>query len=501
MSYLLKYYPINTNNTTLSRDYFSVPNKIYFIPTFVIDILNKYAIDNSDDISKSFIENYFSIVQALIQAQFGHQKRVSSIKLARIKNYKFILNLLTPELITSKINYSTESHRCFEYKLNLSDDNWSFAYIENAGGNQKFEPYIDNRLETNHPCNNSKYKDALINTEIDVYNAIISEIEEYNITEPDILSRSAKIKIAITKILAFSNRRFIKKGKNVDRVYNSFTILSKVARKHIRLNGLSFTEIDIPNCQPLLLLILLNKYNIIPDTNYEKDVLDRCLYERIMEHAKHLGYKKELIKSKNKPVETFSFEDRKQVKILSYRSIYFKLKKVNKSKTAFIFKQLYPKVYDALDTHPQLKDGKKLAFHLQNLEAEIILNVIPNCAYYTVHDSIAVINSEEVEFVKNTIRNNISYYLNNKNIPELSVTPLNNDKSRGDISPYDRILTSPIIINGKYKKHKSKRIKYNKFKSMIGNYTRSEITLELNISSKTYLRYLEEYNGEVPVEL
>lgn len=347
---------------------------------------------------------------------------------------------------------------------------------------------------------------ALNDSEIDVYHAIEGEYNKYKEKESDLTLRTLKTKIAITKILSFSYRRFIRKGKNVNRIFNSFTNLSKVSRSCIKLDGNSFTEIDIPNCQPLLLLVLLSKYKIIPDEKYKNDVLNGCVYELLMEKAAELGIRKELISSFNKKnytrkTEEFDFTKRKHVKVLSYRSIFFCLKNEGKSPTARVFKELYPIVFDALKNNPNLNDEHNLAFHLQNLEAEVILNIIPNCPYYTVHDSIAVINQEEVEVVKNKLQKKIGEYLNMEvNLNLESVSLINEtEKAMNEKAESNRILTCPIRIQGKTQNRK--QLNYDKFKLICDKYTRAETTVELNISSKTYLRYLEEYKQEQVVQI
>lgn len=504
MRYLLKHHPININSTKLSREYFQINSQIYFVPNVIIEVLQDYVKDKNNSISKAFVVNYFTIIDDLIEAQLTFRKTLTSRRLEKIRNYKSILDLLTPKFIINKINYSTACGRCNRYILDLSSENWSFVYLEEIG-TTNYEKTMDIALEENHPSNNDNYKEALINSEIDVYNAIIAEINGYK-GETDRNAKCLKIKKAITKILSFKNRRSIKKGTNVNRVFNSFTFLSKVSRKFIRLNGKVFTEIDIPNCQPLLLLVLLKKNGICPDPLYVNDVLNGVIYERIMEKALELGYKNEVIASyedRKRIIETFDFTEREDVKTLCYRSIYFKLKNENSSITASVFKELYPLVFEALKNGFNTENDKNVAFHLQNMEAEIILNIIPDCPYFTVHDSIAVIDEKEVESVKTQISQKISEYLNRTINLNLRVKRLVNEtyETTGTDTMPSNVLTCPIRIHGKYKTHKRKQVNYDKFKLICGTYTRAETIVELKISSKTYLRYLEEYKQEQVVQI
>lgn len=513
MSYLLKYIPININELKLNRPSISIDCHISFIPTYTLDLLQTYAKNNKEIISKSFVENYFLIVNLLIMAQSTDHKTISSRKLKKIERYKIIIDILSPQFIIYKKNYSTTAQRCYEYVLDLSSESWSFVFIEENTTNICIKRKCTVLIEPVHPSNNPNYIEALSNSEIDICNAVVSETNNYKKKEIDLASRSLKIKTALTKIIAFNNRRFIKKGGEVNRVYNSFTNLSKVSRKHVTLNGVNFTEIDIPNCQPLLLLILLNKIGVIPDNSYLNDVLEGVIYQRIKEKALELGYEKEKVFNKDKFItETFFFNKEMDdndpkglddVKTLTYRSIFFSQKDEKKSITAFVFKELYPLVFDSLKKHFNKGDEPNLAFHLQNLEAEIILNIVPDCPYFTVHDSIAVIDEKEVESIKTQILQKISEYLNRTVNLKLRVKRLvdETDETTSTDAIRSNVRTCPIRIQGKYKTHKRKQVKYDKFKLMCGTYTRAEITVELNISSKTYLRYAEEYNQEQSIPI
>ena len=125
-----------------------------------------------------------------------------------------------------------------------------------------------------------------------------------------------------------------------------------------------------------------------------------------MEAAENENINEEKIyDSKLKCQETFNFKMRNEVKELVYRSVFFCQKNINKSFCANIFSNLFPKAFKAISV---LNKEGSLAKQLQDLEADIILNIVPNDLYFTVHDAIySISDDEEIERIKKQIENKL----------------------------------------------------------------------------------------------
>jgi hypothetical protein len=205
-----------------------------------------------------------------------------------------------------------------------------------------------------------KFENTIRYAECDFQAAITDEYDNYILSGMPV----SKFRYRLSRLLALNNERSIKKGRKVDRIYHSFSNLSRISRKHLHIKGMKFHEIDIRNCQPLLLSYLLKVLNMRCDGNYVDDCKAGCLYERF-------------IKDKR---------DRDIVKPELYSAIYFDFKPHRK--IAQEFKQLYPMTYNSLQ---QLSaDRETLASKLQNLEASIFNKLVPERSdfYFTLFDAI-----------------------------------------------------------------------------------------------------------------
>ena len=173
-----------------------------------------------------------------------------------------------------------------------------------------------------------------------------------------------KLRVRLSRLLALSNDRFIRQGDKVDRVYHSFSNLSKISRKHLHVDNKSFHDIDIKNCQPLLLCYLLRKLNMSVDTNYITDCEAGNVYERFITENR----------------------DRDNVKLELYAAIYFDFKE--KKPIAEEFEKQYPLTYQSLQILDN--DPVTLASKLQNIEAGIFNGLTPKKSkyYFTLFDWI-----------------------------------------------------------------------------------------------------------------
>ncbi len=205
----------------------------------------------------------------------------------------------------------------------------------------------------------AKYKKTIKKLEINIVNAIKAEMkhcQDNNIGDQ-------KLKIRISRIFYTTQKRFLKKGKKVDRIYHSFTNVSKVARKNYNID---FTGIDVVNCQPLLLALYLRKNEMPLDDSYVRDCEHGEIYERFV-GLKAMG--------------------RDEVKVAIYRYLFFgwdERTQINK-----YFRHIYPSTWKSLAIIHKHKEFS-LASVLQNTEASIFNSLVPKKSkyYFTHFDAI-----------------------------------------------------------------------------------------------------------------
>jgi hypothetical protein len=245
---------------------------------------------------------------------------------------------------------------------------------------------------------NKKFTKAIIETTIDIKSAILDEIK-YEKSHNSLRSR-------LNTIFNLYEKRYIKKGFNVDRVFHSLTNISKVSRKHLSVKGLKFNNIDIVNCQPLLLCYYLIKNNLKIDSKYINDCELGKLYERFIIEGTQYKDKEYIIKN-NKIVATkintidigynLTEEEykiiRDKIKVLLYKSIFFDFKP--ETDIAKKFNEIYPEVYSTLNKLETT--DLKMAARLQNIEAELFNDLIPNKSkyFFTLFDAIYFTSLED----------------------------------------------------------------------------------------------------------
>lgn len=161
------------------------------------------------------------------------------------------------------------------------------------------------------------------------------------------------------------------KLSNEGRFYNSTTNLSYTALPFIKLKRRNIVEIDVANCQPLLLSKLINN-----DT-YKKDCELGIFYDRISE---------ELNITRN------------EAKVLSYKYIFFSNKKLKSGKIYDCMKKLYGDVIDQIN---ELRDKIEISKEMQKIESDIFVNKISILDFKMMlrHDAVYVYE-EDYEIVK-----------------------------------------------------------------------------------------------------
>lgn len=227
-----------------------------------------------------------------------------------------------------------------------------------------------------------RYSKTIKTLDINIKEAIRSEIQYY---KDNNLSTST-LRNRISRLFYTRRKRFIKKGKSVDRIYHSFSNVSKVSRKHI---SLKMFNIDIKNCQPLLLVYLLKSNNMLLDDNYQTDCESGLFYENFV---------------------GINGLDRDETKVALYKNIFFGFWPSNSFNKRF--RELYPNTWQSLNEIS--KGDVSLASQLQNIESKLFNNLIPQKSkhYFTLFDAIYF---DDMRDIKN-ISMNINTFFNNLNI-------------------------------------------------------------------------------------
>lgn len=185
-----------------------------------------------------------------------------------------------------------------------------------------------------------------------------------------------RIIMYINKVLKLHFKNLWFKISNEGRFYSSITNLPTVALDFLRLYGKKVVELDVKNCQPLLLA------SLIKDNDYQNDAENGVFYER-------MANKLECCE--------------KTFKLMSYRYIFFSKKPLKKGKIHDAMNSCYPELIDQINN--LIKDNN-LALVLQKMESSIFIDKIgklPN-KKITRHDSVLVAKND-CKLFKKLIRN------------------------------------------------------------------------------------------------
>lgn len=218
-----------------------------------------------------------------------------------------------------------------------------------------------------------KFERAVRLTECDYPGAIAAEYAHYVNTGMD----NNKLRVRLSRLFALRGERKIKKGRNVDRVYCSFSNLSKVSRAYLHIDNNKYHCLDIRNCQPLLLCYLLRHLGLSVDDRYVDDCENARIYEQFFND---------------------DLKDKEAVKEPLYSSVYFAFKP-NRD-IAIRFKELYPLTYNSIEILH--REDATVASRLQNLEASLFSAVLPKKSkyYFTLFDAIYFTDATEREELK-----------------------------------------------------------------------------------------------------
>jgi len=364
----------------LTYENYPLKNKILAISQ-ILDFLKYF--DNTL-LSFNREENILSIPQSVLIKYFNRDTYVKFINI--LKELKILSDIPNENGIS--YNYKKENGQLVTKRyrlLNYYSDQELFIFIPTKKNTIKYE--IDNKY-------GKRFINTIKNIEIDIESAVRDEIA--NSTGQNSLRKR------LNTIASLYEKRFIRKGENVDRIFHSLSNISKISRPYLHIKGKKFNNIDIKNCQPLLLCYYLLKNNMDIDQNY----IDYCekgiLYQQFenVESYVDIEYTKKngkIVKTQKVivPISTLKckLQRRNNIKRLLYKSIYFDFKETRDISNKF--KELFPLTFKSLQ---KCNEGDiKMANRLQNSEAEVFNNLIPKNSkyYFTLFDAIYYTSIED----------------------------------------------------------------------------------------------------------
>jgi hypothetical protein len=177
------------------------------------------------------------------------------------------------------------------------------------------------------------------------------------------------------------------------RTHTNITTLKRSHRKQLMINGEKLTQIDIKNCQPLLLNLLVDK---LINKNYIKNNQDVLEYRKLTEMGVFYNHCSELYK--------INESDKKNIKNRLFKNVFFG------RKTAKKFAKYFPTISDAIQFYKK-DDYKNLARELQKIESDIFIHKIckrimsenPDVQILTVHDCILA-QDKHAEYIASVIQ-------------------------------------------------------------------------------------------------
>lgn len=204
----------------------------------------------------------------------------------------------------------------------------------------------------------------------------------------------------LTMVDLIANGGFYSHYSNrTDRLYTNLSNFPRVLRDHIRIGRRRLYTVDIPNCQPLLLgLLLLGEHDVDQDevTRYLNISLDASFYEYM---AKQAGDSIDLTNQKS----------RSDFKKKIFTGVLFDRNRKKLSKYEQIFKDSFPSIFRKV-RELKRQNHNTVALLLQKEESAIIyetVRIAHNNDYTpvtTIHDCI-IGNRDNIDHIKEVMQN------------------------------------------------------------------------------------------------
>lgn len=284
--------------------------------------------------------------------------------------YKYFADLLEKaSLIDVNKKYST-GRFCKSYRILTSILNGNFEEVEinykKVFCNMKNQKYWLKK----YPCYTKQIMDSYkVSIDLTMYYRWLKE-NKGMLLKP-ILKNGIVIKRELNdeRIYKYLNSAIKINYKNLwfkisdeGRFYSSLTNISYTALQFTKLGDKGIREVDVKNCQPLLLS------SLIENPLYRKDV-ERGVFYDVM--AKSLG------------------KTRNEFKVLSYQYVFFSNRKLKQGKIYNALNKLYPGFVNQIN---KLREKIHISRKLQSLEAQIMVDKIGSLKYDMMlrHDAVFV---------------------------------------------------------------------------------------------------------------
>lgn len=181
---------------------------------------------------------------------------------------------------------------------------------------------------------------------------------------------------------------FFGRDKKTGRVFSNITSLPRNLRPYLRLDGKPLVEIDVSNCQPLLLLGLYD------------DEPEREKFKLVVESGKFYEF------LDNKLEKPFGLIRRDTLKKRALTQICFDRIRPEAGRLGRVFEDEFPALHQKI-LFLKRNDFRKLAHRLQSDEASIVIGNVVNIIaqttripILTIHDSVLTLPEHAEEVMK-----------------------------------------------------------------------------------------------------
>lgn len=449
------------NNIIKNND---IKNKDIFIQN-CINFLNDldYLISNNEQTNFPIIREYF-------KSNFGKLYNT---------NTKLIKNILSESNIITTV--TNNANIWYDYTIGIAK---TYRVHNDYFTNQDYIIITKNIIkEINIDIDiDNRFVKTICEEELD-YNLVIQKELEYYKTYFKSKKANNKLKTRLNLAFSINSKRFIKKGNKVNRIYHSFSNLSRITRKCFKTK---YYNIDIKNSQPIFLILYLKQNNIKFEKEYKKIVEEGKFYELFYNLTDRNNYNNDN-------------DHRSAVKQNVYKSFFFDFKENNKY--TLRLKELFPKVYNVLR---DLNDRNiKLAGILQNLEAELFnnLKVKYSNKFFTLFDAMYFNNKKDISIIKKQIKQygynyNIKFSLDIDMNESIDTNTNTNINESIDFKDSTDLFNNVIINNNNIKEYTIQQL-FEHFKTIFPLIDITDIKIYINKDIK--INHLEDILKDINI--